>query len=235
MKLLEWGVFEVLVRESEEDDTDQVQFEWMTGSWFEQKLEQIAPGPGDQVLDIGAHTGGFALLAAYRGCSVLALEPEPSSSVMLRVNAKLNALQHRIHVKQWAVGGEDGEVTLQMCEQAWGHTTHANQQSDMLPLTGAKIVVPMKSLKTILDYWGFPIILAKVNVEGAEFDMIRMASVETLRQIRHYIVELHFDLVQGTSLIETMGWFLDAGFTVEVWSRSDDNRAMIVAHREDMT
>src|SRR5436305_14465362 len=40
-------------------------------------VDRAAPGPGDQVLDLGCGTGNAALLAAERGATVTGVDPSP--------------------------------------------------------------------------------------------------------------------------------------------------------------
>jgi FkbM family methyltransferase len=49
--------------------------------------------PGATVLDVGAYTGLYSMIAAKRGASVVALEPMPANFRRLRLNAHYNGVK----------------------------------------------------------------------------------------------------------------------------------------------
>src|SRR5215217_1038826 len=67
---------------------------------------------GAVVLDIGAHLGYFTVLAAKRGATVLAFEPNPRTIAHLRRNLALNGVTDDVRVVQRAVGGEPGTASF---------------------------------------------------------------------------------------------------------------------------
>jgi FkbM family methyltransferase len=66
--------------------------------------------PGHVVLDIGAHIGEFTLLAAARGATVHAFEPDPANATLLRANVARNDFQSRVTVHEYAVSDHEGEM-----------------------------------------------------------------------------------------------------------------------------
>lgn len=78
-------------------------------------LEHEAPF----VLDAGASTGSFCLLAKYHpGATVLAFEPEPVSREFLESNIRLNGLEDRVRVLPFALSDEDGAGVLKVPAEA---------------------------------------------------------------------------------------------------------------------
>lgn len=242
IKLMRWEHLGMLYRETPQDQTDANQIGWTKrlGLWrkFAEVVEEEHLG---RVLDIGGHIGSWGLLAAREGGigvdSVLALEPEEESCNLYLANVARNGLQGKIRVLRRGVAGQDGEAVLNLGTESWGHSTHATRPSELNPMSGETQTVPVWSLATLLQKMRLSDVedvgFMKLNVEGAEFDFIQMARDEDLRRIRHMAVELHFDLVEGSSLEAFLGRLRPAGFRIEVLDDyGGDNRVMVAAHRE---
>jgi FkbM family methyltransferase len=69
-----------------------------------------ALGPDDVFYDIGANIGYYSLLAARNGARVIAFEPHPVTSALLRRNAAANGLA--VELLEIAAGEGEGEVLL---------------------------------------------------------------------------------------------------------------------------
>jgi FkbM family methyltransferase len=67
---------------------------------------------GSVVLDIGAHLGYFTALAATRGATVLAFEPNRSTLPYLRRTLELNGVADRVRVVERAAGAKEGTATF---------------------------------------------------------------------------------------------------------------------------
>src|SRR5205823_14694199 len=80
-------------------------------------------GNGDTVVDIGGHTGVFAVAAAARGARVFCYEPIPDNFDVLTSNIALNGMEHRIQTSRLAVGGLCGELELHVLEGDTGGAT----------------------------------------------------------------------------------------------------------------
>ena len=68
--------------------------------------------PDSVVLDIGAYTGLYSIIAAKCGARVLALEPMPAQQWRLRVNAARNKV--RIEVLPVAASDREGDGNAQL-------------------------------------------------------------------------------------------------------------------------
>jgi FkbM family methyltransferase len=66
--------------------------------------------PNDTVLDVGAYTGLYAIIAALRGGKVVALEPMPANHWRLRVNAARNKV--RMTILAAAASDHEGTAAL---------------------------------------------------------------------------------------------------------------------------
>ncbi len=73
-------------------ETDPVAYSYRVGSLDHlATLNELALAvlkPGQRVLDLGAHLGGFSLLAAAVGCEVLAVEASARNADLLRKSAE---------------------------------------------------------------------------------------------------------------------------------------------------
>lgn len=116
--------------------------------------------PGDRVLDLGAHLGGFALTAAAFGCEVIAVEASPRNAALLQVSAEHNRFTH-LHVVHAAVADRSGSVEFSS-HGPWGHVA--------TPATGMPAVtvsaVRVDDLLADRGWDGARFI--KLDVEGSE-------------------------------------------------------------------
>ena len=168
------------------------------------------------------------LASHRRGCRVVAFEPDGESMRLCRANALLNGLEDRFEFVEAAVGGSDCTVQLYEAFENWGHTIFSSGGPHNL-LTGKSVYVPCYSLKKALDvgncdFCGF----VKVNVEGAEFDMIEMADEETLSRVGALAAEMNYDLVRR-SPEHVMSKLKKANFSVRLEPAGE--RAILLAWR----
>lgn len=83
-------------------------WEWWTTGFLARNLRR-----GESVVDAGACTGYFSLLAADligTGGRVLAIEPNPASAELLRRNAALNGFGERVTVEEVALAPADNRL-----------------------------------------------------------------------------------------------------------------------------
>lgn len=68
-------------------------------------------GPTSQILFVGAHIGALAIPAASKVKNVIAIEPNPSTFELLRMNVALNGLGN-LEIHNFAAGDGNGEVAF---------------------------------------------------------------------------------------------------------------------------
>ena len=224
-EIVRWEGLELVIRSG---SVDRENLEWMKDSLFRKSFESAEISPGDTVLDLGAHMGSFAILAAVRRpCRVVAFEPDAASLTLCRVNILLNSVEDSVSCYPFAVGGLTGKQMLYESTENWGHTII----KDGIPndfLTGQTFQVNCLSLRDTFIYAGCDrCAFLKFNIEGAEFDMIENADDLTLRRIKKMVGETHTDIA-GRSPDAMFLRLSKAGFALEIIPLGED-RAMITA------
>lgn len=136
------------------------------------------------VVDLGANTGRFSLhLIGRFNAKVYAAEAEPVLYQSL-VDLGNPALQ----IKHAAITDRNGELVLNVYE---GRCASAYRPLSAVESLEAK-VVPAKSLESFLNEYGLDYLdLLKVDIEGAELDVMTEASDSTLLRARQITVEFH--------------------------------------------
>ncbi len=137
-----------------------------------QRLYRQFVGPGDLVFDVGAHVGNRVRAFAAIGCRVIALEPQPDFSQLLRT---LFARSTRIEVVEAAVTGADGEEWLSVSERnPTVSTTAASWREARAREPGfggvewnQRIRVRAVTTDTLIARYGVPAFI-KIDVEGGE-------------------------------------------------------------------
>ncbi len=150
-------------------------------------------GPGDHVLDCGAHIGLFAIhLASWVGPSgsVHAFEPFEDNAACLALSIEENGFKDRVVLERTAVGASPGTLQLTFAPNA------LNTGGAFVQTPGAA-PPPGHSCRTVtvhaLDHYPLPrpIRFMKIDVEGAE-PLVMRGAERMLREDRPVILsELH--------------------------------------------
>lgn len=135
--------------------------EWVAVAGDETLRLDYDLGPGSVVVDLGAYRGDFAqsILQRY-GCRLFLSEPVPSF-----VDALVTRFAHasEVTVLPFAVGGSDGQLELAV----------DNDATSSFKAGTSAITVPVRSADVVFRELGLARIdLLKINVEGAEYDIL---------------------------------------------------------------
>jgi FkbM family methyltransferase len=138
------------------------------------------------VVDIGANIGAFVVKCARDAPNVRihAYEPSPGAFATLQRNVESNHLQNRVSLFCEAAGATDGRGMMEVHGPSLIGEVRFRADSRGAP-------VRVSSLRTILDRVDGPIRLLKIDIEGAEADVIEGASAESLRRVRRTVIECH--------------------------------------------
>ncbi len=166
---------------------------------------------GGVVYDVGANVGFFTVLAARmvgEGGRVLAFEPIAAAADLAREAALRSDLGDRVEVRAVAVGASSG--TARMCSVAAGGIwSHMSTVRDPHPLTIEEVDVPLVSLDDVVAGGAPPPDVMKLDVEGAEGDVLRGAQ-RVMAEHRPVIVcEMHDTNAEVADLLEAAGYVLE--------------------------
>jgi FkbM family methyltransferase len=146
---------------------------------------------GGVVIDIGANIGAFSLYAAYHGATVYAIEPEPHNLEALKKNIKLNNKEDIINVCSYAISNYKGTAVIS--DEGGGATIVDDG------IFGAEVeVMPLNMFFDLYDIKEVDVL--KIDVEGAETEIILGASKETIQKCKYITME--FDIRTGNRLGE---------------------------------
>lgn len=144
---------------------------------------------GGVVIDIGANIGSFSLLAAKYAPLVYAIEPEPHNLEALKRNVELNRKQETIIVCPYAISNFKGTAII---NDLGGGSTIKDDG-----ISGAEVeVMNLDNFFTL--YHINEVDVLKVDVEGAEVEIILGASKETLQKCKYITME--FDIRSGNQM-----------------------------------
>lgn len=193
---------------------------------FFSAVPDYRPGPRDVILDIGAHIGTFALLAAKLAPEgrVHAIEASQDTFNYLRINQAINGLA-RLSVHHLALADKEGTARLSHdAAGAWGH-------SIMTTLSSRGEEVRTQSLAAFMGEQAIGRVdFAKLNCEGAEFPILVKAPREVLARFERLLVLFHCDLAPGYKLEDLTEALEGAGFALEV-KANKKQRGRIIARR----
>jgi FkbM family methyltransferase len=125
--------------------------------------------PGMQVVDVGANVGRYTVLAASLvgpTGAVYAVEPAPDTLAVLRENVRANALAN-ITILPCAAGARRERRDLFVAGQASGKNSLYGAGNH--PHAGPAVPVSTVPLDELVDG---PVDLVKIDVEGAELDVL---------------------------------------------------------------
>ena len=133
------------------------------------------------ILDLGGHKGEFSsILIENHGCTCHVIEAMPDLHAGIQQSKKLLAYH-------FAAGSQDGSMEFHVS---------SNPESNSLRLKTADhvetIVVPTISIPSFMNRFGIrKIDLLKMDIEGAEIDVIRGMSDNLVQSIPKITVEFH--------------------------------------------
>ena len=163
-----------------------------------------------RIIDCGANVGVFSLYFARRfpKASITAFEPDPKVFAILQRNVATCCINSSIELIQAAVtGGPECIVEFSPDHCDAGRIT-------VEPVGEASI--PVRAVR-LRDYLSEPCDLLKLDIEGAEVDVLNDCD-NCLGQVRRIFVEFHSFVQQPQRLSETIGVLSRAGFRLFIQS-----------------
>ncbi|MBX3295952.1 MAG: FkbM family methyltransferase [Acidobacteria bacterium] len=178
-------------------------------------IERNCP-PGSTFLDCGAHFGLFSVVASRvvsESGKVIAFEPMPDVRATLESVVSLNNCVN-VKVRAEAVSLERGKATFY---QTGNDASNANSLVKQ-DKHGGGFEVDLISIDEIRDEERLTITCVKIDVEGAEYELLRGAS-ETLRKDRPVLfLSLHPTALDNAnvSLSEIWTFLIGHGYSLEL-------------------
>lgn len=146
---------------------------------------------GGVVLDIGANIGAFSMYAAHLGATVYAIEPEPHNLESLKRNIEMNDFQEKVYVCPYAISDYKGTAVI---DDSGGGSSIKDDGA-----FGAEVeVMPLDNFFNL--YHINEVDVMKIDVEGAEVEIILGASKENIQRCKYIAIEL--DIRSGNNMGE---------------------------------
>jgi FkbM family methyltransferase len=164
------------------------------------ELEAFARGcePGMHLVDVGAHFGVFSLAALHFGgpsARALAVDPSPFAIAMIERQAKLNDVGDRLMAVQACVSNRNGSVgMLDTGVIGAGYFVPADDRPEAADLS----VVDMVTVDELCRTRGFTATHLKVDVEGAELEVLQGAAGVLQQQRPTVSLELHNAILRAS-------------------------------------
>lgn len=115
--------------------------------------------PGVTFLDVGANIGLFAVHAAKRGATVIAVEPKPGNTRLLLENARRNGVAIELH--PLGASSEAGYAALELSENS-----NAGIRQPKVTSVGEEIIATQR-IDTIVGNRTIDVV--KIDIEGHEY------------------------------------------------------------------
>jgi FkbM family methyltransferase len=178
--------------------------------------------PGDLCFDIGAHVGNRLWAFSKLGARVVALEPQPDCMRLLR---RWYGRHAHVELVEQAVGAAPGTRTLFISERTPTLSTISGDWimavKDTPGFAGVRwdrtIPVRVATLDELIACYGPPV-FCKIDVEGAEFDV--------LRGLSHPLKALSFEYIPAAVelAVSCVGRLGELGRYEYNWSPSELHR-----------
>ncbi len=141
--------------------------------------------PEDLFVDVGANFGFWALLAARRGCRVVAVEPVSDTRARLAANVARNGLAERVEIVAEALSDSAGTLMIAVPDGESGQASA--HPGDVV--AAATFSVPARTLDELLG--DRTVRFLKIDVEGHEPAVLHGARrVLASGQIQYVLIEL---------------------------------------------
>jgi len=165
--------------------------ELLTSPMYRRYIPKMKFGGPANVLDLGANNGGFPLLLSVSGVDlkkVVSVELNPRTFTRLRFNLVRNLDCETVALNA-ALTGEARKIAVSLGSGSAGDSIY--RQSDNAE--GDVINVQGMTFDQLYDahFAGELIDICKMDVEGAEFEVVRHPSHQMLGRCRYVIMEIH--------------------------------------------
>jgi FkbM family methyltransferase len=169
---------------------------------------------GSVIIDLGANHGGFcrSMIARF-GCRCIAVEANPSLCASIPPDPLLTVVNA-------AIAAESGMLPFHICGNDEASSLRRREREGIVET----VLVPAMTLGELLDRYNLSTVdLLKVDIEGAEIEVLESFPDELVRRIPQITVEFHdfCDLIPRAAAVNIVDRFRRLGFDVlRMWMRS---------------
>lgn len=173
-----------------------------------QSILQMLIRPGSVIYDVGANVGFLALVAAHLTGptgKIFAFEPLPQNFRQLERNAQLNGFEY-VKSRNMALADRDGSAAFLVSRSpTWGKL--ASVSGEAAEQIG-ETEVAVRRLDSVVRDDSLPLpYLIKIDVEGAEVEVLDGA-METIQKARPILlIELHGTNVAIAERLKTLNYY----------------------------
>lgn len=162
------------------------------------------PKPDPYILDCGANIGLSVLYfkMLYPAARVVAFEPDPHIFRALQSNVAAFGLA-AVDLRQAAVWVNNGMIDFK---------TEGGFSGRIQPGAAGTLEVPAVRLR---DYLGVPVDFLKLDIEGAEFDVVRDCA-DRLANVERMFIEYHAECAKPQRFDELLAIVRKAGFRYQI-------------------
>lgn len=136
--------------------------------WLRNVYYPYQPRRDHVVMDVGAHMGFFTLKIAGKVARVIAVEPDPTNFAFLSRNVKINGLDGKVILENFALGEKEKMIFLDRDGYGFGRTKVTSKKTDCLTemktIDGLAKEVELDRLDVI-----------KIDTEGNELKILKGA------------------------------------------------------------
>ncbi len=164
------------------------------------------------IVDFGAQGGSFSIFMAHRlKCSVFSFEPEPNNYQLLLENINLNSLSTLIKPFNYAISDQNKKGILY-------RSNNQNQGiHSRFKVTTNPIEIDCISLQKVLEFVNLPIDLLKIDIEGAEHEILDVEFESFYKNVYRIVLEYHTQshFTNTQSLEHITNTILKLGFNID--------------------
>ena len=186
------------------------------GEWEKESLKIWAElcKKSNHILDIGANTGTYSLIAKSQNshANVYAIEPIDLNFDILSKNIQKN--EFKIHAEKVALSGKEGVAKMFMLKDRLNYMTSINDNRyeghpELTDVTEVvEIEVPIKTFEYLSTKYSIPKVdLIKIDVEGHELDVLKNMQTVIARDKPTILIEVIGD--ENAKLLHEMFSSLD--------------------------
>jgi FkbM family methyltransferase len=159
-----------------------------TGAFEPEALAALEPflKEGMHAVDVGANAGFYSVLFATRGgpeSRVVAVEPSGAARARLERNLGRNSVSERVVIVHGALGRERGELCLVVPTGREEYSSQFVVHPSAVDTESSSETVPVWTLDEVIEGSGLKPNVIKVDVEGAEYEVL-LGSKDTLLKFR---------------------------------------------------